>query len=336
MVDSVALSVISIIGICFAMVYLLDGLKTYPPFWLWHERTLISLLAPRQLADAKKRCRQISALAGDAAFPSGPTTPVERRLLILTRRALETEAQGRYVTAYRLLQRAFSIAAKHGTKTLLARQAGRLGLFLVRCRTIAANRARTETAATLTAASFIYGRAALDMYAVYAAKPGRIPEVDWRIRLAQVCDDLPLVYWLHSQALALETRQETKGTVKKRHRMMGDCARKAGDQDLAEQHHNAAIPYTPAFYAIKRQAEELEYSADEAYRHGQFSRSLRLMHDAEPLILEYLSIAEAEDRDGASQFRDAYTAFKSKMSRYDPRTRPAAPLKEDALPVAAE
>jgi len=336
MVDSIALVANCIIGICFSIAYLFAGLKAYPPFWSWQEKTILSVMAPYQLAGAKKMCCQISALAGDAPFPTSPSEPVERRLLTLTKRALETEAKGQYITTYRLLQRSYRIAAKHGTKTLIARQAGRLGLYLARCRTTVASQARIETAATLTAASFIYGRTALDLYAVYAATPRRIAEVDWRIRLAQLCDDFPLVYRLHSNALALEHASRTRGMVKKRLRLMGDCAKKLGDDALAEKHHVESIPYTPAFYAIKRQAEDLEYSADEAYRHGQYSRSLRLMHDAEPLILEYLSIAEEEDLESASQFRDAYAAFKSKMSRYDPRTRPASPMRETALLAAAE
>lgn len=336
MVDTIALTVISIIGICFSFAYLFEGLKTYPPFWQWQEKTLVGVMAPLQLAGAKRMCRMVSSLERDARFPSLPTEPVERRLIALTRRALKTEAQGRHLTAYFLFQRAFAIATKHGTKTLIARQAGRMGLFLGRNRAIAANRTKIETAATLTAASFIYGQTALDLYAVYDAAPRRVAEFDWRIRLAHLCDDLPLAYQLHNNALAIERRRATKGSVKRRLRQMGDCAKKLGDHDLAEQHRNASVPYTPTFYTIKRQAEELEYSADEAYRHGQFSRSLRLMHDAEPLILEYLSIAEDEDSDSASQFRDAYEAFKVKLTRYGPRTKPATPLRDNTYLAAAE
>jgi len=336
MVDTIALSVISIIGIFFSIAYLFAGLKTHPPFWQWQENMIVVAMAPLQLASAKRMCRMVAALERDATFPSGPTEPVERRLITLTRKALVTESQGRHVTAYFLFQRAFAIATRHGTKTLIARQAGRMGLFLGRNRAIAANQANIETAAVLTAASFLYGRTALDLYSVHDAVPRRIADFDWRIRLAHLCDDLSLAYHLHDNALAIERRRASKGTVKRRLRQMGDCARMLGDHDLAEQHHTASIPYTPSFYAIKRQAEELEYSADEAYRYGQFSRSLRLMHDAEPLILEYLSIAEEEDSDSASQFRDAYEAFKSKLTRYGPRTKPAARLRDGTYLAAAE
>ncbi|MEQ9490178.1 MAG: hypothetical protein RIM72_14420 [Alphaproteobacteria bacterium] len=336
MVDTIALTAVCMAGICFSVAYLVDGMRAYPPVWVLRQQAVICAMAPVQMAMAKRMCRRMSKLAGDAVFPTGPMKPVERRLADLTRRSLRCEARGCYITAYRLLHRALSLAAKHGTKTLFARQAGWLGLFLCRGRAIAKDRAMIETAATLTAASFIYGRTALDLYAVYDDRPRRVSEIDWRIRLAGLCDDPALAYRLHREALAIEQTCCTKGVVKKRHRLMASCAKAIGDFETADRHDAAAIPYTPDFFTIKRKAEELEYSADEAYRYGQFSRSLRLMHEAEPLILEYLAIAEDEDPGSASQFRDAYKAFKSKYSRYDPRTKPAAPLQETPLLAAAE
>ncbi len=336
MIDSVALIAVCMSGICFSVAYLIEGLKAYPPLWVLHQQAVICAMAPMQMKLARRMCRRMPKMAGDAKFPPKPMAPVEKRLADLTRRSLGCEARGRYISAYRLLYRALSIAGKHGTKTLFARQAGWLGLFLHRGRTIAGDRAMIETAATLTAASFIYGRTALDLYAAHEARPRRLPEIDWRIRLARLCDDVPLVYRLHREALAIEQACCTKGVVKKRHRLMAECAKRLGDYETAERHDAAAIPFTPDFHVIRRKAEQLEYSADEAYRYGQFSRSLRLMHEAEPLLLDCLAIAEEEDPAAASQFRDAHETFKAKYSRYDPRTKPAKPMGDAALPVAAE
>lgn len=336
MIDSFVLVTISYTGIGFSVAYLVDGLLTYPQVWSWQEKQQIRLMASFQLAGAKGMCRQLPAMAGDARFPERSLHKVRRKLINLTKQAIIAEAEGRHIIAYILLLRAYKSAARTGTHSLIARQAGWMGVFLVRFRFIAENRSSVEAAAKLSAASFIYVRTALDLYMLHDAAPDIIADINWRVRLAELCDDYPLVYRFHEDALAIERRNFSKGAVKKRLRLMSDCAKQLGKTTLAEQHHTASIPFTPDFYAVKREAENLEYEADEAYRYGQFSRSLRLMSEAEPLICQYLAIAEEEDHDSAAQFREAYRAFKSKLQRYDSRTKPARPLRECLYHAAAE
>lgn len=336
MFDTFFLVTLSYAGIGFSVAYLVDGLLAYPQIWVWQEKVQIRVMAPLQLAWAKKMCRNIPAMAGDARFPEQSLHRTRRKLIKLTRQAIVAEAEGRHVIGYLLLLRAYNLAAKSGTQTLVARQVGWIGVFLVRYRGIAENRSHIETAAKLSAASFICGRTALDLSMLHDAAPDFVADIDWRIRLAEICEDHSLVYRLHEDALALEKKQCSLGAVKRRLRLMSNSAKTLGRTALAEQHHAASVPFTPQFYAIKREAEDIEYEADEAFRYGQFSRSLRLMREAELRIREYLAIAEEEDPETSAQFREVYRAFKSKMARYAPSTKPALPARETRYLAAAE